>query len=333
MNANGEVCKVLSAQRDLYLRRNDKVLFVLDNAELICAIRDTFLGFNYHIALIDPIERPGQDYTIPSDAANDRTVAWLVTQASASHSPTTRKLMDREMFLISNPGITPDWSAVLDPANREPCERNANAVLNAIGGDVGGTFIVSAKDGTHLIIKTPDDNWEKEIGTRSGIGTNGLYGEVCTAPYSAFGRYVLQPGDFLTNPINEVTEPIALWIAKGKVEGIDGGKQATQLRDTLAQAHNHLAFQLGEFAFGINPGKPKKLLRSVVAEKLVGGIHIAIGTNQLCLKESCPDIGKFRYGRYSAGVHIDCIKFGATVCLKRESQPPKAIVENGVLVA
>ncbi|MBU2545496.1 hypothetical protein KKC65_03560 [Patescibacteria group bacterium] len=58
--------------------------------------------------------------------------------------------------------------------------------------------------------------------------------------------------------------------------------------------------------------------RSVVAEKILGGIHIAIGTNSVCLKETCPDIHKFSSGRYNAGVHIDAIKFNPSVFFKAE---------------
>jgi len=32
-------------------------------------------------------------------------------------------MIEQGMFLISNPGITPDWLAVLNTANREPCQK------------------------------------------------------------------------------------------------------------------------------------------------------------------------------------------------------------------
>ena len=82
----------------------------------------------------------------------------------------------------------------------------------------------------------------------------------------------------------------------------------------------------------INPGRPEKLLRSVIAEKLSGGVHIAIGTNAICLKETCPDIDKFSYGRYSAGVHIDCIKFSPqpVVFFRNEKKiSPVPILKDG----
>ena len=129
---------------------------------------------------------------------------------------------------------------------------------------------------------------------------------------------MLQPGDFLTNPINEVIEEITLTIKNNRVVKIEGGVQAETLKLMLEEAKNPLAFNLGEFAIGINPAKPKKLHRSVVAEKLLGGIHIAIGTNGVCLKETCPNIHKFAHGRYDAEVHIDAIKFNSSVFFRAE---------------
>ena len=105
---------------------------------------------------------------------------------------------------------------------------------------------------------------------------------------------------------------------------IAGGGQAETLKLMLKKADNPLAFDMAEFAIGINPTRPEKLQRSVVAEKLLGSIHIAIGTNNVCLKETCLDIHKFAHGRYNAGVHIDAIKFNPSVFFKAE--------ENGQLI-
>lgn len=95
-------------------------------------------------------------------------------------------------------------------------------------------------------------------------------------------------------------------------------REAKKIEEMIRGAKNPLAFCIGEFSFGINPGRPKNVSRSIVAEKLDRSIHIAIGTNQTTLKASCPEIGLFPHGRYSAGVHIDCIKFGASVKFRPE---------------
>ncbi len=326
-----ELRRVLEMQRDLYLKPDDKILVVIVDCLADAPITDVLQDYEFELVLIPLIERPSQEYKLDEKLLEGKTVGWLITNISASHSPATKKMLDRKMFLISNPGITPDWPAVLDPANREPCQKHAKAILNAIGGDVGGKFHIVANDGTDLWLKVPNKNWHIEAGNREGIGTNGTYGELTTAPYWTEGTLVLRPGDFLTNPINRVNEKIVLTIRNNHVVGIKGESQFEALTKMLEEPKNPKAFQLGEFSFGLNPGKPVKLYRSVVAEKLVGGIHVAIGTNSICLKEYCPEISKFQYGRCNAGVHIDCIKFGATVFFEPEA-PTTAILEKGKLM-
>ena len=169
-------------------------------------------------------------------------------------------------------------------------------------------------------MKVPSGNWIKEVGKRTGVGTNGLCGEYMTSPYEANGVYVLNPGDFLTNPINEVKERIVLIVRNNRIIEIQGGAQAELFKQMLEETGNFMAFNLAEFAIGLNPGKPERVHRSVVAEKLVGGIHIAAGTNSLCLSEYCPELEKFQHGRYTCGVHVDCIKFNSSVFFQADGQ-------------
>jgi len=307
--------RILAAQRDLYLKDRDQILFVLAGSFRDAPIGRIFSQFPHDTVRIPAVKRPGQDYSLDEQLLEGKTVAWLISNVSISHSAATRKMLEKGMFLISNPGITADWLEVLHPANRFRCTRNARRILKEIGGDVGGTIHVTAEDGTDLHLKVPYGNWTEETGKREGHGTNGLFGELCTAPYGADGVYVLKPGDFLTNPLNRVREETRLEIRDNHVARITGGEQAAMLINMIdASPHFPRSLCLGEFAFGVNPGRPKRILRSVVAEKMQGSIHIAIGTNSVCLREDCPDIKKFPYGgRYNAGVHIDCIKFGPKV--------------------
>ena len=324
--------KVLEMQRDIYLVFGDKILFVIDDPLIITLINNILTekcGYYCEIAIIPTMETPGQDYPLSESHLENKTVGWLITQASASHSLATKKMLDRKMFVISNPGITPDWPAMLNPKNRSACQNNANAILSAIGGNIGGTICVSHEDGTDLTLNLPNKNWLRETGERN-VFTNGTYGELCTAPYFANGCYVLNPisGDFFTNPLNRVRKRTTLVIKDNHVVKITGGKQAEFLKRMLEKTGDKRAFCLGEFAFGLNPGlKPQdKIYRSVIAEKIAGGIHIAIGTNSVCLSENCPEIGKFKYGRYNAGVHIDAIKFGANVVFCPENSNRQILI-------
>ncbi len=309
--------RILEAQKRLYVKPDDKILFVVDETYQNAPIADVF-GNEYDVVYIPQVERPGQDYGLDERLMEGKTVAWLISNISITHAPSTGKMLGRGLFLISNPGITADWTDVLDAKNQEFCRKRANEILELIGGDIGDEVHITAGDETDLRLKVPTGNWQAEVGTREGEGTNGLYGELFTSPYWAEGIYVLRPGDFLTNPINEVVDETRLTIKNNFVIKIEGGEQAEKLRELLAQPKTPLAFSLGEFAFGINPGNPAKIYRSVVAEKINGGIHLAIGTNSACVKKDCPDLLKFPFGRYSGGTHIDCIKFGAQVTFKNE---------------
>ncbi len=329
-----ELKAVLKAQKELYVKPDDRILFVVDEGYKNAPIGEIFAGYEHQIVHIPQIERPGQDYELNKKFLENKTLAWLIASVSISHSPMSVKMMEWGMFLISNPGISPDWLAILDPQNREVCRERAETILKAIGGDIGGAFMINANDGTNLWLKIPSKNWIKETGEREGFGTNGPYGELATAPFWAKGTYVLRPGDFATNPLNEIKEEIRLTIEENQVVKIEGESQAKTLQEMLEKAGNPKAYSLGEFALGINPGRPSRVYRSVIAEKLKGGIHIAIGTNALCLQETCPELDKFQYGRYNAGVHIDCIKFSASVTFisRERTDVPVTILKKGEFV-
>lgn len=329
-----EIVEIISMEGFLYLEGCDRILFVVDEEYQGVPLEKLFSNYEYDLVRIPRVKRPGQDYELDENLLDGKTVAWLIASASISHAASTRKIIDRGgIFLISNTGFTKDWVAILDPRNRPYCQTKAEAVLQAIGGDAGGQFHITADDGTDLVLWVPDGNWQEEVGKREGLGTNGPFGELSTAPFSADGTLVVNAGDFLTNPINRLQERIQLTIVGNYVANIEGrNEQAEILKDLLDSTGDFRAYSLGEFAFGLNPGKPAKLCRSVIAEKLIGGFHIAIGSNALCLKKDCPDVHKFLHGRYSCGVHIDCIKFGATVIFQKNGGDEITILKEGAMV-
>lgn len=205
---------------------------------------------------------------------------------------------------------------------------DSRAILSRMGGDVGGTLHIEAPGGTYLTMRVPDRNWQE----KTSHDLFSWFGELFTSPFSGLGRLVLNTGDFLTNPKTEITSPLALWIARGKVDGFNG-TQSEELRTRLAKTRNYNAFRVAEFAFGINPDWLKWLPDSISESQLAGAIHIGIGTNNGCLRADCPEMQKFQYGRYDAKIHIDAIKFGATIRFRDKDGTTRVIVENGKLLA
>ena len=185
--------KILEVQRDLYLKSNDKVLVIVTESFKNAPIAKVLQGYDYKVVQISDVQYPGQDYEIDESLFNETTVSWLISNVSISHSGSTRKMIDKGIFLISNPGITPDWSTVLDPVNSKLCQKHANAIEKAIGGNVAGKVHIIADGGTDLLLRVPAGNWEREIGERKGRGTNGLYGAFVTSPSDAIGPSVLWP--------------------------------------------------------------------------------------------------------------------------------------------
>lgn len=309
------VSEALRRQKDLYIHQGDKILFVVDRRDRVL---DSVFDSTFDVCFIPEVTRPGMDYQIDPALLEGKTVAWLITSQSITHSTQTRELMKREMYVISNPNIQPDWVPLLAEPNRSACIRNANRVLNAIGGDVSAEIRITADDGTDLTLSVPAINWKPETGERTGRRTNGVFGELINVPYRAKGVYVLNNDDFVTNPINRVGNAqrgIKIWIEENRVVSISGQGEGRLLWQILNSANDPLAFHLGEFAFGINPAMPDKVLCSTVAEKLMGGVHIAAGT-PMSVSPLSPDIDKFKHGTgYSAGVHMDMIKYGASVTI------------------
>jgi leucyl aminopeptidase (aminopeptidase T) len=333
--------QIMEVQRDLYFGAQEKVFVYLTESFMNAPVEDVLRNHPHKTIVGLDAERPGQKFSLSEKTfLEEWTIGWIISNVSLSHS-VGAKMIEHGMFVISNPGMTEDWAEVLKPENAKACRQTADALERAICGDVGGIVYITADDGTDLTLEVPNENWMKEVGKRlpGEVGTNGIFGEFCTAPYQANGTYVLQPSDFLTNPINKVGGEVRIIIRNNEAIRIEQSmyvgreNRKSTLYDTLLEASNPLAFNLGEFSISINPAQPVNVKTSVVAEKLLGGIHIAIGTNAVCLKADCPDIAKFQHGRYNADVHIDCIKFGATVTFMPEGKDEEILLlQNGKLM-
>lgn len=144
------------------------------------------------------------------------------------------------------------WQAI-QPSS-VPAKKKADAIINAIGGNVGGHLVIESCQGTDLRLGVPAGNWSPEFGCREGEGTNGIFGELMTAPFWGNGRIVLTPGGFLTNPINCLSEKATISITDNHIVDIRGGSQAAAFRKMLERANNPLTLNLAEFAIQLNPG-------------------------------------------------------------------------------
>jgi hypothetical protein len=138
--------------------------------------------------------------------------------------------------------------------------------------------------------------------------TCGVFGELMNIPYRAKGRLVLEPGSFVTNPINCIEHEIVLnFGGSNKRNEIYAGAYTQQLVKLMVLEPGSL--MPAEFSLGLNPAKPETLYRSVVAEKLAGSFHIALGTPVFSkFNERSPDF-QLLPPYWKSSAHVDFIGF------------------------
>ncbi|MCX6807035.1 MAG: hypothetical protein NT135_02880 [Candidatus Berkelbacteria bacterium] len=322
--------RILEAQRNLYLKPKDRIIFVLDEGYWDAPIRNLFDRWPYDIETIPAIRRSNQDFWVDQDLVVGKTVAWFMTSFDVSYSPVVEAMRKHGIFVISNPGITPDWIDLISSGMSSKCQYMASLILWAIGEVNSGVMRITARDGTDLGLDIPAQNWKVDAGKRDNTMTCGVFGELSTPPLSGSGRLVLGSGDFLTDPINRVEERIVLDFKNGELVGVSGKLQSEQLLSTLRSTQNPHNHRIGEFTIGLNPARPKEIFRSVVAEKLVNGVHIGIGS-PLSMNQNSPDFSRFKFPNYCAGVHIDATKFGATVTFTDSRRNITTLLKRGRL--
>ncbi|MBU2545497.1 hypothetical protein KKC65_03565 [Patescibacteria group bacterium] len=150
--------RVLEAQRDLYLRLDDKVIVVVTTSFQEAPIETVLQRDDHEVVRIPDASRPGQKYNLDEALFSGKTLGWIISNVSLSHS-IGAEMIKHNMFIVSNPGITDDWLYVLDPFNTKACPHYADKIEEKIGGDIGGEIHVIADDGTDLVLKVPNGNW------------------------------------------------------------------------------------------------------------------------------------------------------------------------------
>ena len=252
-------------------------------------------------------------------------VAFLLTSISITHIAGSNEIQKKPNgYVISIPGMSnvDDAKAILNTIRADPKEiKKVNDVLSQAIGLGPNKVYITSPSGTDLFLEVPRGNWKSEWGKRHpGLNvTNGAAGELFTCPVEANGVFVIPTGSCLTTPIGMITEEIRLIIEYGSVTKITGeGQQAQTLRQRLEDTRTKITdpllqkavMQIAEFSLGTNKKAPRKG-RSVIVEKAIGTIHVAIGSNDVTLTEGySPDKPPL-----SVGIHIDCIIMDATVVI------------------
>jgi leucyl aminopeptidase (aminopeptidase T) len=115
--------------------------------------------------------------------------------------------------------------------------------------------------------------------------------------------------------VGVVREPVRLAIEGGFVRRIEGGEQASFLRELLAAQADEWVYNIAQFAIGLNPECRDFTGEMLNDEGMNGTIHIGIGTSA--------SLG----GEVQAKTHFDAIIRRPTVRLDEE-----AILRDGDLL-
>ncbi len=115
--------------------------------------------------------------------------------------------------------------------------------------------------------------------------------------------------------IGVIEEPVVFSIKDGFVQTIQGGEQATFIRDLLAAQNDQYVYNIAQFAIGLNPACTGFTGEMLNDEGVNGTIHIGIGTSA--------NLG----GTVQAKTHFDAIIRSPSVWMDGE-----VIIEKGVVL-
>ncbi len=223
-------------------------------------------------------------------------VIFLVVTHSLAHTRATREAIARGARVVSMSAFTErqmrEGGLFADFRARKPlCDRLAAAlteseqarVTNPAGSDL--SFSLSGRAGnSHACIV-------------EGAGFTAVPNiEANTSPMEGTtqGRLVVD-GSIPYFGVGVIEEPVVFDIADGVVRSIEGGDQATLLRELLARQDDPAVYNIAQFAIGLNPLCTDFTGEMLNDEGVNGTIHIGIGTSA--------NLG----GQVQAKTHFDAI--------------------------
>jgi leucyl aminopeptidase (aminopeptidase T) len=155
---------------------------------------------------------------------------------------------------------------------------------------------ITTPQGTDLRLSMADRQWQTDTGIIQGQGVLGNLpaGEVFVAPIEDSAEGILVIDKSL--PGLPLSEPVRLVFEKGRAVEVEGGEGALYLQESFARSESkpngEWSRVIGELGIGTNP-KARLLGNLITDEKVVGTIHIAVGSNE------------FFGGQNPAPIHLD----------------------------
>ena len=231
------------------------------------------------VVKMEPQEIGGAEPPAPVAAA--MAAAQVVINQSTyslTHTAAVREAMKKgarianlrnvtEEMMVSG-GITADYQQV-----RRITEKLAQLLTEA---DV---IRLTTPEGTDFTMRTAGRKAIAQSGfvTKPGELSGLPDGEATLAPLEGVTEGVIV-SPYIADQIGQITEPFRMEIAKGRITGITGGKQAKHLKQILKSRDDAGYNAASQFALGTNPACLVIPNTREVSKKL-GTAHIAIGDN------------------------------------------------------
>lgn len=313
---------------DLIIRR----LLAVKPGEQVALVCDPHTPMEMAYALAGVIESIGAEYTIMMQPTRDKdrkneltpviekgleAADCLIGMTGSCGAPTyataVKRLYDartlRGMSMVMRTLDNYTQGAALADYDRLYSDGQKLAALWA----AGKTMHITTPIGTDIRAPIAHDDVVIECGfvTEPGLEAAFSDGEVSSRPLENEAEGII----VVDGPIAHIgvpTQPITLYVNKGKVTQVEGGSpQASALREIIETVEN--ADNIAEFGIGLNPASRRN--GDFEEEKKARGlVHIAIGDNV------------FYGGNTRSPVHMDMVLYNPTVRLDNQ-----ILVEAGVV--
>ena len=217
---------------------------------------------------------------VVSAAMAGADVIFLVVTHSLAHTRATRAAIAGGARVVSMSAFTPrqmrEGGLFADFRSRKPlCDRLAGAltaaevarVTNPAGTDLRFSLSGRAGNSHACIVDGPGFTAVPNI-------------EANTSPLEGTtqGRLVVD-GSIPYYGVGIIRDPVTFDIVDGVVRAIEGGEQATFLRELLARQDDPAVYNIAQFAVGLNPLCTDFTGEMLNDEGVNGTIHIGIGTS------------------------------------------------------
>jgi leucyl aminopeptidase (aminopeptidase T) len=326
MTSTHEAIRYAVRPIELNAQKGDHVLIVSDletPREILDALTSAAISLGHEVSLAiyaADLRSSAEPPRAVAQAMAASDIALLATQRGLAHTAATVAAAQSGTRCVFMEGLTldmlchgaatADYDRVARLGARIGAKWNAGStvrVRSRLGGDL--TASIEGRRSWELAGRVFSETW---------FGLSGCCafpdGECGLAPVegTANGTIVF---DMSTQSLGTLSEPIRLEIVDSRIVGVEGGRQADQLRAELAAAGDENAyFCPAEIAIGINDAAQETgLLRE--DKKLLGTCHIAYGANS--------DIG----GSVESSIHVDGLIRKPTIEIDGE-----AVVVDGAIV-